>query len=200
MSVQRLRAPPWWRPALILSVLLGSAQIGQSQGWWDLRLTQDGVQHRHEWWRLVSGHWVHTNTPHLLMNLSGLWLLLGLYRHAPSRPSAPHLMAVILALSAWTGLLLHTSFPAVSPYQGLSGVWHGLAVWMALRDWHAHRNQVSLALGALLLLKLGAEQASLLTLAPTSQWIGARVAIEGHLCGALGGLALHLIHPRFKRP
>ena len=200
MSVQPLRTAPWWRPALLMSVMTSCAQVGQHQGWWDLRLTQDGLKLHHEWWRLITGHWVHTNTPHLLMNMSSLWVLLALYRQAPSRPSGHQLVGLSLVLSGLTGLFLHIAHPEVSPYQGLSGVWHGLAVWLALHHWQSDRSRLSLALGALLSLKLMAEQASVVNTAPTAQWIGARVAIEGHLGGALAGLALHLCQMTLKRP
>ena len=31
--------------------------------------------HAGQWWKIISGNFTHSNTPHLLLNLTGLWIL-----------------------------------------------------------------------------------------------------------------------------
>ena len=148
-------------------------------------------------WRLLSGHWVHTNTAHLLLNLSGWALLLAAHPTA-WRSACRHAPLTWLWLSACTGASLAWAFPAVSPYMGLSGLLHG---WWLLLAWRAvQQGERAWGWGslALLALKLGSEMVGI---APqqSAEWIGARVAHEGHLCGAMGGLLLAMMAKRLRR-
>lgn len=136
-----------------------------------------------EWWRLFTGHWLHTNSNHLLTNLAGLaavLLVLGRF-----------LSPVSLLLSALAGALtvslcLLLLAPDVTWYVGLSGVvaavWACGAMRGALgRDW--------LGWAALLLLiaKVAWEQ---LAGAPVelSHSIDADVVVNAHLYGLAAGL------------
>lgn len=71
-----------------------------------------------EWWRLISGHWVHFSTTHLLANLAVvlpcIWIL------ANSRWWTLLLFIVFGALLISIGLLIFE--PELARYGGLSGI------------------------------------------------------------------------------
>jgi rhomboid family GlyGly-CTERM serine protease len=135
-----------------------------------------------EWWRLLTAHWVHLGTRHLLLDSAGLVLLWTLYARA-LRP-----LAWLLVLCGATAVIdagLWWGEPQLQWYLGVSALLHaawaaGAAAAARQRDWAG-----SLMLAALAL-KLLLEQQS-----------GASLVIEAfpvvtaaHLYGALGGLAV----------
>ena len=80
--------------------------------------------------QFLTGHLLHTNNWHLLLNLLGmllLWALHGDY-YAYRR-----FIVIWIALSLLTGAAIHFSDPN-TVYVGLSGVLHGLVVWGAVLD------------------------------------------------------------------
>ncbi|QYJ73635.1 rhombosortase [Shewanella sp. FJAT-52076] len=138
-----------------------------------------------EYWRLISGNLLHTNHWHLLMNLAGFWVILSLH-HFHYRAAGLVLLLFVLCLGEGIGLYLF--YPSLQAYVGLSGILHGLFAFGALMD-----IKRGLKSGWLLLiglgLKVGYEQyfgAS----SDVASLIGARVATESHLVGALLGTAL----------
>ncbi len=84
-----------------------------------------------EWWRLLSGHFVHLSWAHLSLNLAGFWLIAFLYGQ---RIKPIYLLATIflIALGISIGLLIFS--PGVDWYVGLSGVLHGLIIIGALKN------------------------------------------------------------------
>lgn len=154
-------------------------------------------------WRLLSGHLVHMNTPHLMLNLLALFLLCELlWRDLDWRHVAALLLCAALGISA----ALLTWHPEVAWYAGLSGILHGLwaaCAWHGASDresttpsssrpsyawqarWPMHRRISALAL-ALLCLKLALEW----YLGPsqrTAHAIGGEVIAVAHAYGALSG-------------
>lgn len=133
-------------------------------------------------YRLLTGHFVHTNLWHLSFNLFGLallWALHGEYYRWQS----------ILIFSVCTMLLIAYALYLFSPhlfeYVGLSGYLHALFAWGAVQD--IRRKMTSgyiLLLG--LIIKLVNEQIfGAGNLMP--QLIDAQVAINSHLFGAIVG-------------
>jgi rhomboid family GlyGly-CTERM serine protease len=138
-----------------------------------------------EWWRLWSGHLLHTNSWHLLMNLAGLVVITLLHGNYYQRWQflfllLSGLLLISLALLFWS--------PAISFYVGLSGWLHTLLVYGACED--IRRNWSS---GWLILAGVAAK-------VTWEQWHGASsdlvtlieadVAIDAHLYGAICGLIL----------
>jgi rhomboid family GlyGly-CTERM serine protease len=133
-----------------------------------------------EWWRLISGHWVHLGTWHLLADAAGLTLLWALYARELS-PGA--WLLVLLCAIASIDAGLWWGEPAVQWYVGISGLLHG--AWAAGAASAAIKGQRQgwLMLGVLAI-KLYVEQragASLLT-------AGFPVVTMAHVYGAIGGL------------
>ena len=142
----------------------------------------------HEYYRLVTGHFMHTNALHLLFNVVGvilLWLLHGDDYKAPS-----YLMKFIV-ICILVSLLLYQFAPSTVSYVGLSGAIHGVFAWGCVRD---IENKVHsgwlLLLG--LLIKVGNEQLyGAGTLMPNL--IEADVAIDSHLYGSILGLIIGVL-------
>lgn len=136
-----------------------------------------------EWWRVFSGHLVHLDSQHGLLNLLALGLIGGLVRR--DLDTLSWLIATIICVLG-VSLGLWVFAPEVLWYVGLSGVLHGL-----LAAYAAERAQSLPWLGAIILgglfVKVGYEQwfGPLPTL---SQFSGGAVVVDAHLFGVLAGI------------
>ena len=158
-----------------------------------LEYQADAIQHG-ELWRLLSGHLLHSNLLHLLMNLLGLVVLMLLHGKLAGR------LAVgwqVLLLSLSTGLALLWLAPDIEIYVGLSGILHGLLCYGAAADLRqGYRSGTLILFGVAI--KVGAEQWQ----GPDpelSAQIAAEVAIDAHLYGAVSGVLLALLSWRYIR-
>lgn len=134
-----------------------------------------------EWWRLISGHWVHLGWPHTFLNLAGLVLVMTIFNGVLS-PLGWAVTGLGSMLAIDLGFLWMR--PDLGWYVGLSGVLHGwMAAGLLLMPPRAERW---LLLG-LLALKLGYEQL-FGALPMTESSAGGIVVVDAHLLGAIGGL------------
>ncbi|MCJ8297211.1 MAG: rhombosortase [Colwellia sp.] len=136
-----------------------------------------------ELWRTFTGHFLHTNGVHLLLNLSALILLWGLHGHFYSLKNYSMLF-ISSALICSAGLYFFS--PNIGQYVGLSGVLHGIFIFGAIMDIQ-HKDKTGYLLFIGVWLKIAHEQfygAS----DDVSALINATVAIDAHLWGAIGGL------------
>jgi len=109
--------------ALLVSIFMLSIilLIGQSlQG--DVFFNRVAID-QGQWWKALSGNYTHSNIPHLLLNLSGVWLLGILF--------IDNLSALLFTLSIFfltliVGFGLYFYNPELSGYYGFSGVLYGL--------------------------------------------------------------------------
>ncbi|SDJ63082.1 rhombosortase [Microbulbifer yueqingensis] len=146
-----------------------------------------------EYWRLISGHFTHTNLNHLLLNLAGLLLYWILF---PNQRPVHRLLLEVLLLAALCGLTLVIFEPRIDWYMGLSGLLHALLAQGAVQEIAERDTRWR---GLVLLVILGVKvysehfgtEGSLV-----AQWIAAPVIHEAHLwglaCGVLAGLAVVL--------
>ncbi len=145
-----------------------------------------------EFWRIFTGHLLHTNGYHLLLNLSAiilLWALHGQFYHYINYS----LLFLISALITSFGLYVFS--PELQQYVGLSGVLHGIFVWGALMDIR-HKEKTGYLLFIGVWLKIAHEQYSGAS-EDIAELIGANVAIDAHLWGAIGGLLFSIIYLSF---
>jgi len=143
-----------------------------------------------EIWRLFTGHFLHTNSYHLLLNLAALimlWLLHGRFYTQVNYA----LLFLFSALS--TSLGIYYFSPDLLQYVGLSGVEHGVLVFGAIMDIRS-KNRVGYLLLLGLCLKIVYEQTYGAS-TEVSNLINANIAIDAHLWGALGGLLFAMIYP-----
>lgn len=134
-----------------------------------------------EWYRLVTGHFVHGSWVHLLMNVAGLGLIAGLFPRDYSVRQWLMIGAASLAVID-AGFVLFE--PQLQWYVGLSGMLHGALAAGAVSWWARESRPLAAALSLILVVKLGWEQ-----------WRGALplsgdmpVIVDAHLYGAVGGL------------
>lgn len=141
-------------------------------------------------WRILTGHLVHTNVAHGVMNMVALvliFLLVGarftLWRWA--------FTAIVLAFS--TSLLLFLFSPEVYWYVGLSGLLHGLLALGLAEALIKQRDAVHAVALLLLGVKVVREQLPGVDMQHVSTLIEAPVVVDAHFYGALGGLVLVFI-------
>lgn len=141
-----------------------------------------------EYWRLISGHFFHTNLNHLLLNMAGLillWSLHGQYYQAKNY------CLLILFSALFVALGLFSFSPELIQYVGLSGILHSVFIWGALMDIRYKLNTGYLLLLGIII-KITHEQ---IYGAGTeiSDLIEANVAIDAHLWGAIAGVTYFVL-------
>ncbi|SDZ91300.1 rhombosortase [Microbulbifer marinus] len=144
-----------------------------------------------DYWRIVTGHFTHTNLNHLLMNCAAVvltWMLL------PIRPRLDLALLGIAILAALCGIALLVFEPQIGWYKGLSGLLHALLALGAVLNMRERGSRWwGIVLLAILSLKVYSEwfgtQGSLL-----AQWIGAPMVTEAHFWGlVIGGTVATLV-------
>lgn len=140
-------------------------------------------------WRLISGHFLHTNLMHLVLNIAGLALLWALHGHYYQTSRYLTLFS-ILCLGTSIGLFLFA--PQMIWYVGLSGVLHGFFIIGAYFD-----IQNKFKTGWIMLvgvwLKVFHEQIYGAS-ENVAQLIDANVAIDAHLFGTMTGSSIILFY------
>lgn len=140
-------------------------------------------------WRLLTGHFVHINWPHALINAAALVIVARLF--APDL-SAPRQWAVLASAGVVIGLGLAALAPGILWYRGLSGVLHalffaGAAKWLfSVRSRTVRDLWLPAALFAGGWIKVALEQPAGGAL-PYADWLGAAVVPQAHLLGAAWG-------------
>jgi rhomboid family GlyGly-CTERM serine protease len=165
--------------ALVLLSLLGES------GRLALQYEREAVL-QGEYWRLLTGHWVHGSWLHLLLNGAGLGLVASLFSRDYSAP-AWLLIALFSMVAIDLGFVFYE--PQLAWYVGLSGVLHGALAAGAVAWWRNESKLLALLLSVIFTGKLAWEQ-----------WHGALplsgalpVVVDAHLYGAIGGLIAGLI-------
>jgi rhomboid family GlyGly-CTERM serine protease len=145
-------------------------------------------------WRLLTGHLVHMNWPHALINALALLIVARLF--APDL-SAHRQAAVLLTAAFAISAALALFYPGIAWYRGLSGVVHalffaGATMWLVVaRPRNARTLWLPVALVCGGWIKVGLEQPTGDVL-PHAEWLGAAVVPQAHLIGAACGTALGL--------
>ena len=138
-----------------------------------------------EYWRLVSGHFVHVTTAHLLLNLAA-WLLIWVYGRAVCTNLTWVVLVSVCAAGTGVGLLWFS--PEVMWYTGLSGVLHGLFIAIAVLRLLAYRGDYAAWFVLVIIaIKLAYEYSQGAT-PITASWVGLQVIPEAHLYGAISGI------------
>ena len=159
-------------------LLLLTPTLGGDPGRQLLRYDRGGLA-AGQWWRLLSGHLVHLDLRHALLNSVGLVLMWALF----ARDYSPKAwLAIVLGAVAAIDAGLWLGDSTVLWYVGSSGALHGVMAAGALAHLR-NRERDGWVLAALLAAKLLYEQ-----------WVGALpfsgndpVVVDAHLYGVLGG-------------
>lgn len=147
----------------------------QSYAIWQRQTILDG-----QWWRLITGHFTHTNTYHALVNVATFWIMSFIFKPRPNE-----LVILMSVLAVCIGLL--NLLTPVQEYAGLSGILHGVFAYYALRETLSGRKSSGLlVLG--ILAKVAWEQVYGAS-ESTAELIQASVAVDAHFFGAVLGLS-----------
>jgi len=147
-----------------------------------------------QWWRLLTGQLVHTNTLHLIMNgaaVVALWFVFGQNFLLGRRHPIAAYLGLVGLLSTLISVGLWLWFPEVEVYYGLSGVLHGLFCVGAISELFERRWS-----GGLLLIGCFVKVGWELTAGPsaaTASIIEAEVAVSSHLLGTVFGTLLGVV-------
>jgi rhomboid family GlyGly-CTERM serine protease len=145
-------------------------------------------------WRVWTGHLVHTNLPHFLLNLS---VALIIYFTFFSSLKPARVLASALVLAPLISATLLWFYPQVAWYNGLSGLLHALLAFFSLRL-VLEGDRVFWVGLCLVWLKVLAEAAGMYP-APGIQHGVMRVLTEAHLAGALVGTIFALLVGALRR-
>lgn len=179
---------------LLIAVVCVMLQV--SGGWAQQWLSFDrAALASGQWWRLLSGNFLHLGFYHLTLNLLGLVVLVLL---CPQPLSLREWLRRLACLSIGVTAGLYLLAPQWTNYVGLSGVLHGLFL-LGLLSQALRRDRVAIACLLYLAGKLGWEW---VVGVPVSdeQAIGGRVVLEAHLFGTLAAILYGLAFGIFIRP
>lgn len=182
----------WIAPLTLMALLLLTELLGESGRYW-LRYDR-GLIEAGEWWRLITGSFVHLGWWHLFLNEMGLAVLVVL---CPQPLSFAVWTRRLLILSLGMSLGLYVFVPELASYVGMSGVIHGLFV-LGLVPQVLKKDLIAVGCLLYLLGKLGWE---LFSGAPVSDEtaLGGRVVLESHLFGTLTAFVYGLIFHVYTR-
>ncbi len=148
-----------------------------------------------EYWRLLSGHFVHLGYAHLALNLVGLllvWLLVGRLYNTRRWLLVTAIAIVVMDAGFW---FLDAD---LRWYVGLSGLLHGLLLAGAIAGIRSLPAE-SLVICAVVVAKLAYEQIA--GPLPGSESVaGGAVVVNAHLYGAVGGALSAAIIPAHSTP
>jgi len=136
-----------------------------------------------EWWRLLSGHWVHSDGGHLIWNLGAL-LVLGWIIEMRNRVM---LLTGLLAGTLGVNLMLWLALPELERYCGMSGVLNTLLLFAFAALWRVATAPVLVAVGTLSFAKILVEISAGQALLTNAAW---ESVPQAHLAGWLIGLVL----------
>ena len=156
-------------------------------------------------WRALTGHWVHINWPHALINAAAWVIVARLFATELASPRQQWVVVASASVGISVGLAL--AYPQIEWYRGFSGVLHalffaGATIWLARAMAHpASRTLGALWLpGALVLggwLKVLLEQPAA-GVTPYAGWLDAATVPQAHLLGAACGTVIGLLFARAR--
>jgi len=137
-------------------------------------------------WRLLTGHLVHLDWNHLILNVAAL-LGLGYLIESDGQHGRRNLLAVLGASIAAIGVALLAFHPATILYAGLSGALNGLFAFVCLLFFARTRSWVWITLLAGGIFKIAWESAFGPAFSATLAWPPEALA---HFAGLFGGFAV----------
>lgn len=147
-----------------------------------------------EVWRIVTGHIVHLNLQHTILNVAGLWIIAYMFERNAKWWSWAGLTLVMSIGCSLLFMLLHSEPGQVGYlrylkwYVGLSGSLHGLFFLAAISEWPVDKR-LSIVLTAILVGKL--IYAHCFGASPgTEEFIKGKVFENAHQYGAIQGIIL----------
>ena len=142
-----------------------------------------------EWWRIITSQFVHVGINHALLNIVGYLIISAAFRE----DITPREEAIALAFSVLgVGMGIYLLSDDIQWYVGLSGAIYGLLTHNLIIGWRRSAT-LSLLFAVFLAGKFIHEQFISGPDTVTASFIGAQVAIDSHLYGAVTGLVTGLV-------
>ncbi len=187
-------SPRIWLAPLLLMLLLLATECGGEVVRLALRFDRSAIE-AGQWWRLLSGNFVHLGWYHWMLNEIGIAVLVML---CPESLSIAVLARRVLVIGAGMALCLYRFVPSLQTYVGMSGVIHGLFV-LGLLPQVLKRDLISLGCLVFLLGKLGYEQFAGAPISDEAA-IGGSVITDSHFYGALTAFAYAVVFRVWDQP
>lgn len=165
---------------LLISMLM-QWTLGSGMDW--LQFTREDIENG-QWWRFITGNWVHLTWRHWLMNALGLLAVISLF---PNTLQIKSMVLVFLwcCLAVTGGIWLFN--PEIYMYVGLSGVLHGLLAALIIMDYRINKQFLNIVLLFVVVAKLAWEGA-MGPLPGSESMAGGNIVVQSHLYGFAGGL------------
>lgn len=171
---------PWRSLGLAGLMVAPFATLGPAPETW--LYDRDAIG-RGELWRLLTGHWVHSDTAHLAWNLGALLALGWILEVRRCFLLVPGLLAGTLGVD----LMLWWGLPELNQYCGMSGVLNTLLLLVMASLWQRSTAGPLAIIGLLSLAKILAELWLGQALLTHTAWASVP---QAHLAGWLTGLAV----------
>ena len=171
-----------WRTLLLGMVALAAFLcLGAAPEAW---VFDRGAIARGEIWRLITGHWMHSDQAHAAWDITALLLLGALFE---SRLRW-HLPLALLVATAGVDAWLWWGAPVLYYYCGLSGILNSLLIVGLMQLWRDLRHPLVLFTGVAAAVKVIVEINAGQALLTQTAWPGVPTAhAAGFLCGLLLG-------------
>jgi len=171
-------APPWRTLALTAAAVALFLLFGPAPETW---VFDRGAIAEGEWWRLVTGHWVHSDPAHAVWDIAAL-LLIGAIGEGRLGWRLP---VALLIGSFGVGAWLWWGVPGIHHYCGLSGILNGLLALALVSLWRDTHHPVVLLAGIGAMAKIVVEIIGGAALLTQTAWPSVPTA---HAAGFLSGL------------
>lgn len=145
-----------------------------------------------EYWRLITGHWLHGDAEHLLWNVAGLVILASIIE----RRSCRLLLASIAIGMLSVDMLLLSAASSVQYYIGLSGMLNTLMAVVLAIYWYETQSPIVILVALLCVGKIVVEMSSGHAIFTDTSWPSYAIA---HLAGFLGASFLLLSIDKYHR-
>lgn len=145
---------------------------------------------KHQYWRVITAHFVHLNFYHALMNLAAAALILSMFSEFIT---AFWWVCLTLFLSLCVSLGLYFFDHNVHYYVGFSGVLYGLWMCGALICLR-HIPFISAAICCVLIYTVWQQQAENFDTGYLDGWINGQVIVNAHLYGFVSGIICALLY------
>ena len=180
-----------WRSLLLTGLALGLfLGFGAAPEAWVFDRSAIG---QGEWWRLITGHWVHSDLEHAAWDIGAL-LVLGLLFESRLKVE---LVSVLALTTLGIDLWLWYATPSINYYCGLSGILNGLLALGLWRLWQETRHPLIWLTGLGAVAKIIWETALGGALLTSTAWPSLpEVHGVGFVCGLLFALSALLFKPR----
>ncbi len=171
---------PWQTLSLTAVALIAYMIPGAAPETWvfDRTAIEEG-----EIWRLVTGHWVHSDPSHALWNISALVFLGLLFERRLRSDLLISLFVGTVTVDAW----LWWGNSSLAYYCGLSGILNSLLIVGLVRFWQDYKHPLVLFITMVAVIKIAAEVFIGQGLLTHTAWPSVPTV---HAAGFLGGLGL----------